>query len=74
VTSRAGVDGFAPPTRARNEGQPHMQQSAEGNFNQVELDKFNELAHRWWDPQGPQKALHALNPARHRLAEQAAAA
>jgi len=34
------------------------------NFSQVELDKFNELAHRWWDPQGPQKALHALNPAR----------
>ncbi len=34
------------------------------NFTQSELDKFNELAHRWWDPQGPQKALHALNPAR----------
>ncbi len=34
------------------------------NFSQAELDKFNELAHRWWDPQGPQKALHALNPAR----------
>ena len=41
-----------------------MQQATEGNFNQAELDKFNELAHRWWDPQGPQKALHALNPAR----------
>jgi 2-polyprenyl-6-hydroxyphenyl methylase/3-demethylubiquinone-9 3-methyltransferase len=35
-----------------------------GNFSQAELDKFNELAHRWWDPQGPQKALHALNPTR----------
>jgi 2-polyprenyl-6-hydroxyphenyl methylase / 3-demethylubiquinone-9 3-methyltransferase len=35
-----------------------------GNFSQAELDKFNELAHRWWDPEGPQKALHALNPAR----------
>jgi 2-polyprenyl-6-hydroxyphenyl methylase/3-demethylubiquinone-9 3-methyltransferase len=34
------------------------------NFNQAELDKFNELAQRWWDEQGPQKALHALNPAR----------
>jgi 2-polyprenyl-6-hydroxyphenyl methylase/3-demethylubiquinone-9 3-methyltransferase len=22
------------------------------------------LAQRWWDPRGPQKALHALNPAR----------
>jgi len=34
------------------------------NFRQAELDRFNELAHRWWDPDGPQKALHALNPAR----------
>jgi 2-polyprenyl-6-hydroxyphenyl methylase/3-demethylubiquinone-9 3-methyltransferase len=34
------------------------------NFSQVELDKFNELAHRWWDPDGPQKALHVLNPVR----------
>ena len=33
-------------------------------FSQGELDKFNELAHRCWDPEGPQKALHALNPAR----------
>jgi 2-polyprenyl-6-hydroxyphenyl methylase / 3-demethylubiquinone-9 3-methyltransferase len=35
-----------------------------GNFSQVELDKFNALANRWWDPEGPQKPLHALNPAR----------
>ena len=35
-----------------------------GNFRQSELDKFDELAQRWWDPQGPQKALHALNPPR----------
>jgi 2-polyprenyl-6-hydroxyphenyl methylase/3-demethylubiquinone-9 3-methyltransferase len=41
-----------------------MSTSAYDNFSQAELDKFNELAHRWWDPQGPQKALHALNPAR----------
>lgn len=34
------------------------------NFSQAELDKFDELAQRWWDPNGPQKALHALNPAR----------
>lgn len=36
------------------------------NVSQAELDKFNSLASRWWDPQGPQKALHALNPARLR--------
>ena len=39
-------------------------QANEENFRQAELDRFNELAHRWWDPEGPQKALHALNPAR----------
>jgi 2-polyprenyl-6-hydroxyphenyl methylase/3-demethylubiquinone-9 3-methyltransferase len=36
------------------------------NFSQAEVDKFDELASRWWDPQGPQKALHALNPPRLR--------
>lgn len=34
------------------------------NFRQAELDKFGALANRWWDPQGPQKPLHALNPVR----------
>ncbi|MBW8808152.1 MAG: bifunctional 2-polyprenyl-6-hydroxyphenol methylase/3-demethylubiquinol 3-O-methyltransferase UbiG [Lysobacter sp.] len=34
------------------------------NFSQAELDKFGALANRWWDPQGPQKPLHALNPVR----------
>jgi 2-polyprenyl-6-hydroxyphenyl methylase/3-demethylubiquinone-9 3-methyltransferase len=34
------------------------------NFDQAELDKFAELAHRWWDPNGPQRALHELNPTR----------
>ena len=38
--------------------------AASNNFSQAELDKFDELAQRWWDPNGPQKALHALNPAR----------
>lgn len=34
------------------------------NFRQDELDKFAALASRWWDPEGPQKPLHALNPVR----------
>jgi 2-polyprenyl-6-hydroxyphenyl methylase/3-demethylubiquinone-9 3-methyltransferase len=42
------------------------------NVSQAELDKFNRLANRWWDPLGPQKALHALNPPRLRyVAERA---
>ncbi len=35
-----------------------------GNFSQAELDKFAALATRWWDADGPQKPLHALNPVR----------
>lgn len=34
------------------------------NVRQSELDKFAALASRWWDPNGPQRALHALNPVR----------
>jgi 2-polyprenyl-6-hydroxyphenyl methylase/3-demethylubiquinone-9 3-methyltransferase len=38
--------------------------SATGNFRQAELDRFGALASRWWDPEGPQKGLHAMNPVR----------
>ena len=38
--------------------------AAGGNVSQAELDKFGALARRWWDPQGPQRPLHELNPAR----------
>ena len=38
--------------------------NAAANFHQAELDKFAALANRWWDPDGPQKPLHALNPVR----------
>jgi 2-polyprenyl-6-hydroxyphenyl methylase / 3-demethylubiquinone-9 3-methyltransferase len=41
-----------------------MSTSAGENFRQAELDKFGALAQRWWDRDGPQKALHALNPPR----------
>lgn len=38
--------------------------TAGANVSQAELDKFGALARRWWDPQGPQRPLHELNPAR----------
>ena len=40
------------------------------NFDQAELNKFGALANRWWDPEGPQKALHALNPVRLQYVKQ----
>ncbi|TZF91110.1 bifunctional 2-polyprenyl-6-hydroxyphenol methylase/3-demethylubiquinol 3-O-methyltransferase UbiG [Cognatilysobacter lacus] len=41
-----------------------MNTGTAGNFRQSELDRFGALAARWWDPHGPQKPLHALNPVR----------
>ena len=29
-----------------------------------EINKFAQLADRWWDPQGPLKSLHDINPLR----------
>jgi 2-polyprenyl-6-hydroxyphenyl methylase/3-demethylubiquinone-9 3-methyltransferase len=40
------------------------QAEATRNYHQAELDKFAALANRWWDPEGPQRALHVLNPVR----------
>jgi 2-polyprenyl-6-hydroxyphenyl methylase / 3-demethylubiquinone-9 3-methyltransferase len=34
------------------------------NVDPAELAKFNELAHRWWDPEGEFRPLHEINPLR----------
>ncbi|MDH4115218.1 MAG: bifunctional 2-polyprenyl-6-hydroxyphenol methylase/3-demethylubiquinol 3-O-methyltransferase UbiG [Burkholderiaceae bacterium] len=34
------------------------------NVDQAELRKFGDLAARWWDPQGPMRPLHDINPVR----------
>ena len=34
------------------------------NFSQGEINKFNEFAKDWWDPNGSMKPLHQLNPLR----------
>lgn len=33
-------------------------------FSQQEVDKFNNLAHEWWNLDGEFKTLHQINPAR----------
>ena len=35
-----------------------------GNVDPGELEKFGELAHRWWDPGSEFKPLHDINPLR----------
>lgn len=34
------------------------------NADQQEIDKFGEVAHRWWDPNSEFRPLHDINPAR----------
>lgn len=34
------------------------------NVDPFELDKFSQLAHRWWDPESEFKPLHEINPLR----------
>lgn len=34
------------------------------NADHQELDKFSQLAHRWWDPNSEFKPLHDINPLR----------
>ena len=34
------------------------------NADQLELKKFSELAHRWWDPTSEFRPLHEINPLR----------
>lgn len=34
------------------------------NVDHAEITKFDELAHRWWDPAGEFKPLHDINPLR----------
>ena len=47
--------------------------AAAQNADPAELAKFTALAQSWWDPNGPSKMLHELNPLRLRYVDRAAA-
>ena len=66
VPAFAGTTELAPRgvSPLYNGGMTTTTSPLDDNFSQAELDKFGALANRWWDPDGPQKALHALNPVR----------
>ena len=34
------------------------------NINDNEVQKFDDISYSWWDPDGPFKPLHMLNPVR----------
>lgn len=41
-----------------------MSSASPANVDALEIAKFDAMAQRWWDPQGPSKPLHDLNPLR----------
>jgi 2-polyprenyl-6-hydroxyphenyl methylase/3-demethylubiquinone-9 3-methyltransferase len=41
-----------------------MSDATKLNADPAELDKFSELAHRWWDPESEFRPLHEINPLR----------
>ena len=41
-----------------------MQTTSASNSDPAELEKFSQLAHRWWDPHGEFRPLHEINPLR----------
>ena len=34
------------------------------NIDKKEIEKFDDISYSWWDPEGPFKPLHMLNPVR----------
>src|ERR1700722_3145674 len=48
-------------------------QTSSRNADPAELAKFSALAQSWWDPKGPSKPLHDLNPLRLQYVERAVA-
>jgi len=41
-----------------------MSSPSSSNVDTAEVAKFEAMAQRWWDPEGPSKPLHDLNPLR----------
>jgi 2-polyprenyl-6-hydroxyphenyl methylase/3-demethylubiquinone-9 3-methyltransferase len=44
--------------------EPGRSMTINANADPAELNKFGELAHRWWDPDGAFRPLHQINPLR----------
>jgi 2-polyprenyl-6-hydroxyphenyl methylase / 3-demethylubiquinone-9 3-methyltransferase len=45
--------------------------SSAANVDAAEIAKFDSIAQRWWDPNGPSKPLHDLNPLRLKYVDRA---
>ncbi|KAI1158280.1 ubiquinone biosynthesis O-methyltransferase [Nemania serpens] len=66
---RPAVRSFASTPRPRSTETPNASPAdPDPSFTTVspdEVSHFNALASSWWDPQGPSRILHLMNPLRH---------
>lgn len=56
--------GLTSPPNAASPGLPPGADGGATNVDQAELDKFQTIASRWWDPNSEFKPLHRINPLR----------
>ncbi|KAK4180117.1 putative methyltransferase [Triangularia setosa] len=54
-----------PSTQPRSQCRPHSTTTATSSVNETEISHFSSLASSWWDPHGPSRPLHLMNPHRH---------
>ncbi|KAL2107625.1 hypothetical protein VUR80DRAFT_4980 [Thermomyces stellatus] len=47
------------------QSQPRRDHSSYTSVDPTEVSHFNALASSWWDPHGPSRLLHLMNPPRH---------
>lgn len=50
---------------AQRYAQPRRNHSSYTSVDPTEVSHFNALASSWWDPHGPSRLLHLMNPPRH---------
>ncbi|KZF24919.1 ubiquinone biosynthesis O-methyltransferase [Xylona heveae TC161] len=68
ATKSLGNSKFYTTTNPRSHSFSAPPNGAESNYTTVdprEVAHFNALASTWWDPHGPSRLLHLMNPLRH---------
>ncbi|KAL2115930.1 hypothetical protein VTJ04DRAFT_10185 [Mycothermus thermophilus] len=53
------------PSRTITTTPSNYHSSTSSSVNETEISHFSALASSWWDPHGPSRPLHLMNPLRH---------
>ncbi|KAI1453297.1 ubiquinone biosynthesis O-methyltransferase [Annulohypoxylon moriforme] len=66
TSSRTAQCAFTSPSRSfSSSSNPNPTDTSYTSVSPDEVSHFNALASSWWDPQGPSRILHLMNPLRH---------